>query len=226
MKKPVTEELNLDVLKSNPNNPRTITDEQKAVLLRSLVEFGDLSGIVLNKRTGQLVGGHQRVDAFRNAGNDAKIVIHDRLASPDTTGTVAFGYVIVDGIKHGFREVDWDESKETIANLAANKMGGEFVFDEVARILGELELDSKNDLTLTGFTNTEILALMEGLNQPLGLEEMVAPSDALNFIIRCENMTEMNELQQRIGLDGFRTDQKTFLNKLETLFTPVPVSAK
>jgi hypothetical protein len=209
--------VDFESLKSNPNNPRTISDEQKQMLLRSLKEFGDLSGIVLNKRTGQLVGGHQRVDAFRNTENDVRVEIRDHLASPDITGTIAFGYVHVNGTRYSYREVDWDESRETMANLAANKMGGEFVFDEVARILGQLELDSKNDLSLTGFTNTEILSLMEGLNQPLGLEEMVAPSDAINFVIRCENMTEMNELQQRIGLDGFRTDQKTFLNKLDEM---------
>ena len=211
-------------LKPNPNNPRTITDEQKIVLARALAEFGDLGGIVRNVRTNQLVGGHQRVDAFRDSKNDVSVVIETRLQPPDATGTIAFGYVLVNGTKYSYREVDWDEAKETTANLAANKMGGEFVFDDVAKIIAQLEQNSANDLSLTGFTNTEILALMEGLNQPLDIKDMVAPSDALNFVIRCENMKEMESLQSRIGLDGFRTDLRTFMQKLDEL-TGAPSAA-
>ena len=189
------------------------------MLVRALAEFGDLGGIVKNIRTDQLVGGHQRVEAFRNS-DDVQVTVEERLNKPDKTGTVAFGYVHVNGTKYSYREVDWEVEKETAANLAANKMGGEFVFDQVATLINEL--DGKMDLALTGFSNTEILALMEGLNQPLGLEDMVAPSDAINFVIRCENMAEMNEVQQRIGLDGFRTDAQVFLKKLDEMTRAVP----
>lgn len=38
-------------------------------LQKSMAEFGDLSGIVFNRRTGNLIGGHQRIkiiDPLRN----------------------------------------------------------------------------------------------------------------------------------------------------------------
>lgn len=45
-------------------NPRKITDAQLVALKKAMREYGDLSGIVVNRRTGHLVGGHQRVKGF------------------------------------------------------------------------------------------------------------------------------------------------------------------
>jgi len=53
--------MELTDIKSAGYNPRTITDEQLKMLNKSLQTFGDLSGIVYNRRTGNLVGGHQRL---------------------------------------------------------------------------------------------------------------------------------------------------------------------
>ena len=62
--------MKLTDLKSAGYNPRTITDEQLGWLKKSLEEFGDLSGIVFNRRTGNTVGGHQRLKCLPP---DAKI---------------------------------------------------------------------------------------------------------------------------------------------------------
>jgi hypothetical protein len=48
-------------LKPAAYNPRCISDTELETLKRSLHDFGDLSGIVVNVRTGNLVGGHQRI---------------------------------------------------------------------------------------------------------------------------------------------------------------------
>jgi hypothetical protein len=47
-------------MKPDPRNPNRMTDADKGRMKASLAEFGDLSGIVINRRTDQLVGGHQR----------------------------------------------------------------------------------------------------------------------------------------------------------------------
>ncbi len=62
----------LSQLKSNPKNPRRVTDKKLDMLKKALFEFGDLSGIVFNRKTGQLVGGHQRVKIFSP---ESKIII-------------------------------------------------------------------------------------------------------------------------------------------------------
>lgn len=53
--------MNVADLMPSSYNPRTITDEKLMMLGKAMQEFGDLSGIVFNIRTGQLIGGHQRI---------------------------------------------------------------------------------------------------------------------------------------------------------------------
>jgi len=132
-----------------PYNPRRINDKQLDMLGRSMREFGDLSGIVVNVRTGNLVGGHQRIKHFDP---DGKIT---KKAQKDDTGTVARGYIETPAGKWDYREVDWPEDKEKAANLAANKHGGYFDFDGVQDILGELS-DLNFDIEITGFDRCEM----------------------------------------------------------------------
>lgn len=136
----------------HPGNPRRISDEQAAMLAKSLDKFGDLSGLVYNERTRRLVGGHMRKEEFPP---DTPIEIEERFIEPTRCGTTALGYVTWDGEKFAVRIVNWDEETELAANLAANKHGGEWEPKLLADIL--LELDQKNyDLELTGFNEKEI----------------------------------------------------------------------
>lgn len=143
--------MKLNELRPNPKNPRTITDPQLDALKRSLAEFGDLSGFVFNRRSGQLVGGHQRTKVLPP---DAPITISGYV-QPTKSGTVADGFVMVDGEKFTYREVDWDETKEKAANLAANKHGGSFDMIQAGEWLTELQ-EMKFDISLTGFDLSDI----------------------------------------------------------------------
>lgn len=148
--------MKLSKLKPNPKNPRRITDEKLSMLKKSMAEFGDLSGIVYNRRTGQLVGGHQRVKVLPP---EASIHIDREFSEPSPTGTIAKGTVEIDGEGFVYREVDWSEEKEKAANIAANKHGGEWDLPQLSEWL--LELDAANyDMDLTGFDMTELENLM------------------------------------------------------------------
>ncbi|MFM7852284.1 MAG: ParB N-terminal domain-containing protein, partial [Flammeovirgaceae bacterium] len=57
--------MNISNLNPNPKNPRKISEEGLKALKTSLEKFGDLSGVVYNRTTKQLVGGHQRVKIFQ-----------------------------------------------------------------------------------------------------------------------------------------------------------------
>jgi hypothetical protein len=146
--KPVKDGRSVSTLKANPKNPRQpFNVAQLDAFKRSLAEYGDLSGIIENQRTGQLVGGHKRVEQF--AQDDlGRVVITERLKAPDKTGTLAYGHVETQGTRFAYRLVDWDETKEKAANLAANQFGAEFEWIDVQSILNEL--DGKVDLSLTG----------------------------------------------------------------------------
>jgi DNA modification methylase len=155
-------------LKAAPYNPRKISKEQLAILGRSMKEYGDLSGVVFNTETGHLVGGHQRLKHLDPAWEIVKA------NHTDKTGTTAAGVIETPWGRISYREVKWPEAKEKAANLAANKMGGDFDFHGVTAILKEL--DGLNfDLDMTGFLKDERLSLMgagEGLTDP---DEVPAP---------------------------------------------------
>lgn len=116
-------------------------------------EFGDLGCIVVNRRTGNVVGGHQRL---KHLDPNTRIESHPH---KDPAGTVALGHINAPGGMIKYREVDWPESKEKAANLAANKHGGEFDEQGVASILGELQ-PLGMDLDLTGFLADERYMLL------------------------------------------------------------------
>lgn len=104
-------------------NPRDISAEQLNALRKSIEAYGDLSGIVFNRRTRKQIGGHQRVKIF---GSDCPIKAK-YFNEPDKQGTVGLGYITApDGSKHSYREVDWPKEIEFAAMIAANAHGGEW----------------------------------------------------------------------------------------------------
>ena len=84
-----------------PYNPRTISGEALAGLKTSVREFGDISGIVYNTRSGHLVCGHQRLEALKQS--------HE--LQLDTAGD---GCAVVTDMGNRFpvRLVDWDEATD------------------------------------------------------------------------------------------------------------------
>lgn len=131
----------LDMLRPDPENPREITDEALEGLGVSLEEFGDLSGIVFNLRTGELVAGHQRVRRLRESGA-AEFV---RLPGPGPGTDAARGYVDhpKSGERFDVRLVDWTRDKQRQANLVANSraIAGHFT-DSVDSMLSAFQHDA------------------------------------------------------------------------------------
>ena len=145
-------------LSLTPYNPRKPwTETQKERFARSLREFGDLSGVVYNTRTQRLVGGNKRCERFAEDGGI--VVIEKRLDSPDPTGTIAYGHVVVDGTRFAYREVDWPEEKEKAANLAANRWHAEWDEDQLSELLREIE--GTPLIELTGFDDAELMHLSQ-----------------------------------------------------------------
>lgn len=141
----------VNLLKPNPKNPRTITDKKLEMLKSSLAEFGDLGAIVFNLKSKQLVGGHQRIKLMSP---DAEIIIERKFKKPTPVGTMAEGYVELDGERYKYREVWWDDVKEKAANIAANKGAGEWDMPELSTWLKEID-DFGFDLDLTMFDEDE-----------------------------------------------------------------------
>jgi hypothetical protein len=157
-------------LKHYSKNPRQISKKEFADLRDSLRKFGDLSGVVHNLITDEIIGGNQRMEVFDI--HNAKIEIVERLEKPDDQGTIATGWVWWEGKRYTYRAVSWDERQAAEANIRANKAGGTWDFD----ILSGWNTE---DLLEWGFSEFE-----------LGLSAPVDPN------AEWENMPEFNQENQ------------------------------
>ena len=120
-------------LKANDENPRTITRAELAKLKRSIQEFGFVQPILVNThpdRKDVVIGGHQRLTAAEQLGLKEVPVTY----------------------------VNLDKTKESLLNIALNKISGEWDDEKLYRMLNSM---NKTDLTLSEFDEAiidEILA--------------------------------------------------------------------
>ncbi len=143
--------MKLSDLKPNAENPRKITNTEIANLRKSLNRFGDLSGIVFNRRTKRLVGGHQRQKALPPESQ----VVSQELKEKSKVGTVAMGHVEIKGECFTYREVDWDAATEKAANISANQHGGSWDLPKLGTWIKDLD-KSGFDLGVLGFSEKEL----------------------------------------------------------------------
>ena len=111
------EKVELDKLKEAAYNPRVKLEpgmDEYERLRKSIETFGDVEPIVWNQRTGNVVGGHQRLQ-----------VLHD-LGKKETTVSV----------------VDMDEAAEKRLNLALNKARGDWDGEKLEELLQEMAPDA------------------------------------------------------------------------------------
>jgi len=123
----------IKVARYNPRKDLQPGDADYEKLKRSIAEFGYVGGLVWNKRTGNLVGGHQRLKVLRRE----------------------FGAEHAD-----VSVVDLDPRREKLLNLALNKIVGEWDDLALADVLGGLMEGDGADATLSGFDEAEIKAAL------------------------------------------------------------------
>jgi hypothetical protein len=136
-------------LKPAEYNPRKITDDKLKMLGKAMREFGDLSGVIFNRRTGHMIGGHQRLKHL-----NPEWTIHKE-PHRDEQGTVALGYIDTPFGRWIYREVEWEEKREKLANIAANHHGGEDDYPKLKDLIVEID-DGSIDIELSGFDQGEL----------------------------------------------------------------------
>ncbi len=192
------------ILKPDPANPNRMDDETKAVMAKSLAEFGDMSGITVNRRTGLLIGGHQRTDVLKGG----RLDVVD-LPTPEPDGTVARGHLECNGRRYAVRVVDWSEDRAHAALLAANRFGRLGVDD--AALLKDMlqELDTGAfDMDLTGFTSEAIEELMTQVHQETEqdaiYDQSVQMEPAKEFLVVLVEASEIDEAAEMLDLKKVR----------------------
>ena len=111
----------------NPRKDLKPGDPEYEKLKKSILEFDMVEPLVWNKRTRNLVGGHQRLKILKELG--------------------------IENVEVSV--VDLDETKEKALNLALNKISGEWDFSKLKDLLGELGAGDL-DIEITGFDLKEI----------------------------------------------------------------------
>jgi hypothetical protein len=166
-------------------NPRTISDESMGRLTKSLAEFGNIQPITWNARTGNVVGGHQRLKVYQAMGKTEVEVW----------------------------AVDLSEQKEKAANIALNKLSGEFDMPMLKDILEEIDTGDL-DMEVTGFAMDEIAEMMESVH-PIEEDEVPeVPVDAITKLgdlwllgehrVLCGDSTDSKDV--KILMDGSKAD--------------------
>ena len=131
-----TQVISRDQIKNADYNPRIMDESAKKRLRANLAKHGLVSALTWNKRTGNLVGGHQRLEQL------------DALEkSKDYELTVCV--------------VDVDPREEAALNVQLNNpsMQGEWDLDKLANMAEEFDLDLSTDM---GFTESDIDFMFEG----------------------------------------------------------------
>lgn len=176
-----------------PYNPRVDLkpgDAEYEKLRRSLDEFGLVEPLVWNRRTGNLVGGHQRF----------KVLLERGAKSVEVS------------------EVDLSPEREKALNLALNKISGDWDPLKLAELLDELSRVPDFDLGLTGFDAPEVTDLLERMGlrdrtEAFDVEEELAyrgpvvtkPGDVIELgdhLLVCGDCTDatiVRDLMKRMG---------------------------
>lgn len=187
--KPV--ELKRSQIKPASYNPRTISDEGRKQLKRSIKLYGVVGGIVVNQATGYtIVGGHQ------------KVAVLDELNKYDKS-TNENDYTL------RVELINVDEKTEKQLNITLNNpnVGGNWDFDALAKLVSDIDWKDAGltdaDLNMIGVDY--LLQTEEENSIADALSDMMAPvaeqkeaDKAAKQLERAEKIAHMKEVKQKV----------------------------
>lgn len=129
--------VNIDTLIPAEYNPRIelktgMPEYEK--LKNSIQEFGYVEPIIVNDRTGKVIGGHQRINVLKDLGYKEVEVVH----------------------------VDLDDAHEKALNIALNKISGNWDAEKLEDLLRDINLNTDLDVKFTGFDSDELDTIFGG----------------------------------------------------------------
>lgn len=135
-------------------NPRVMDNAEMTRLCKGISEFGFVDPVVANTNGNVIVGGHQRTRAAQLLGMKE----------------VPVAWVTL------------DKKQEKALNIALNRISGEWKTDELLELLKELAATTDFDMSLTGFDDEELRALLGEDNDDLGDEDAEVEPEENPFV--------------------------------------------
>lgn len=135
-----SEKIKIDDIVPAEYNPRKISKKEYKKLSKSISEFGLVDPIIINLKNMHIIGGHQRYDVLKEEYDEGRLFGDLELIRLGDIGWVFTETKL---------NIKSDEHEKAL-NIALNKISGQWDFDALDNLLGELNsLDF--DITLTGF---------------------------------------------------------------------------
>jgi DNA modification methylase len=181
--------LPLSKLKPAQYNPRkdlTPDDPEYIKLKKSILEFDLVEPIIWNKKTGNVVGGHQRLKILKE------------LKKKKTQVVV----------------VDLPQAREAALNVALNKISGEWDYPKLKDLISEIDTGDF-DIEITGFDLDELQHLFDyqkdGLTDEDEIPEQVKPKTKSGDLFQlgdhrllCGDATKKEDVERLMG--GHKAD--------------------
>lgn len=159
----------LSELKTADYNPRKMSAQELAKLKASLDAFGFVEPIVARAEDGLVIGGHQRLAAFR------ELLAERGVSDP---GAAKVPVIAVE---------DLDDGKAKQLNLALNRIHGEWDYEKLAVIFEEFGDEWVADVHgLTGFDEREVEDIRALMSFDHGLAEIPSEEEVQEGIAHVE----------------------------------------
>ncbi len=166
----------------NPRKDLQPEDVEYQNIKRSLEKFGCVEPIIWNERTGNVVGGHQRL----------KILIDKGAETADVS------------------VVNLDPVEEKALNVALNKISGNWDIDKLSEIMQELvEADFAS---LTGYNEKEIADMLKDAEVAISESDDIGSQGVINnftyreqygVIVICENELVQQDVYEKLIAQGY-----------------------
>lgn len=196
--------VNINQVRGNKNNPRVIKDERFKKLVESIKFFPEMlwkrSLVVESNEKGfTVLGGNQRLRAINEIFKMPRHELAEQIAGVNNEKTILAFYdskqipiTLCD---------DWTLEQKREFIVRDNIDFGSWDMDKLS---SEYDLEELEDWGLEplGVNNN-------GIQQDI--EEVDEFSESINFIVKCQNLSELEELKNKFGINVNKIKYKSFI---------------
>jgi len=157
------------------NNSRTHSDEQTKQIANSIKEFGFTNPILIDEQNGIIAG-------------------HGRLMGANKLGMDEVPCIILSGLT---------EAQKKAYIIADNQLALNAGWDlDMLKLEIEALDDLEFDIDLLGFDN-DFMDLINDEDGDIGdIEDMSEFNEKINFIVECDDLVELSQVQHKLGVQG------------------------